>query len=94
MLETGVRPGEAVNLPWTDVYLQPAVRAKFGYIAIRGGKSRYAKRNLSLTAHAAEMLQARKESRSHPGSFRVTLSTRRSSERLLTISIRNSVMIR
>ena len=50
ILETGVRPGEAVNLPWTDVYLQPAVRAKFGYIAIRGGKSRYAKRNLSLTA--------------------------------------------
>jgi integrase len=60
MLETGVRPGEAVNLPWTDVYLQPAVRAKFGYIAIRGGKSRYAKRNLSLTARAAEMLKARK----------------------------------
>jgi integrase len=50
ILETGVRPGEAVNLPWTDVYLQPAVRAKFGYFAIRGGKSSYAKRNLSLTA--------------------------------------------
>jgi integrase len=60
ILETGVRPGEAVNLPWTDVYLQPAVRAKFGYIAIRGGKSRYAKRNLSLTARTAEMLKARR----------------------------------
>lgn len=60
ILETGVRPGEAANLPWADVYLQPAVRAKFGYIAIRRGKSKNAKRNLSLTARAAEMLKARK----------------------------------
>jgi integrase len=60
MLEAGVRPGEAVNLQWSDVYLQPAMRAKFGYIAIRSGKSRNAKRNLSLTARAAAMLRARK----------------------------------
>ena len=60
ILETGVRPGEAANLQWSDVYLQPAVRAKFGYIAIRKGKSLKAKRNLSLTARAAEMLKARK----------------------------------
>ncbi len=60
ILEAGVRPGEAVNLQWRDVYLQPAVRAKFGYIAIRSGKSRNAKRNLSLTARAAAMLKARK----------------------------------
>jgi integrase len=62
ILETGVRPGEAANLPWADVYLQPAVRAKFGYIAIRGGKSKNAKRNLSLTPRAAEMLKARRAS--------------------------------
>jgi len=60
ILETGVRPGEAVNLRWTDVYLNPAVHAELGYIAVRVGKSRNAKRNLSLTAHAAEMLKARK----------------------------------
>ena len=60
ILEAGVRTGEAVGLQWKDVYLQPAVRAKFGYIAIRSGKSRNAKRNLSLTARAAEMLKARK----------------------------------
>jgi len=64
-----VRPGEAVDLPWTDVYLQPAVRAKFGYIAIRGGKSRNAKRNLSLTACAAEMLKARKAATKSPWVF-------------------------
>jgi integrase len=60
ILESGIRPGEAANLQWPDVYLQPAVRAKFGYIAIRHGKSKNAKRNLSLTARAAEMLKARK----------------------------------
>ena len=60
ILESGVRPGEAAGLQWADVYLQPAVRAKFGYIAIRKGKSLKAKRNLSLTARAAEMLKARK----------------------------------
>ncbi len=60
MLETGVRPGEAVGLQWPDVRLQTAVHAKHGYIVIRGGKSRNAKRNLRLTARAAEMLKARK----------------------------------
>ena len=60
ILESGIRPGEAANLPWADVYLQPAVRAKFGYIAIRHGKSKNAKRNLSLTVRASEMLKARK----------------------------------
>jgi integrase len=60
ILESGIRPGEALNLQWSDVYLQPAVRAKFGYIAIRGGKSKNARRNLSLTATAAEMLKTRK----------------------------------
>jgi integrase len=60
ILETGVRPGEASNLRWADVYLQPAVHAALGYIAIRAGKSKNAKRNLSLTERAADMLKARK----------------------------------
>jgi integrase len=60
ILEAGIRPGEAVSLRWSDVYLQPAVHAKLGYIAVRKGKSPKAKRNLSLTARAAEMLKARK----------------------------------
>jgi integrase len=60
ILETGVRPGEAVNLQWSDVRLQSAVHARFGYIQIRDGKSKNAKRNLSLTVRAAEMLRTRK----------------------------------
>jgi integrase len=49
MLEAGLRPGEAVNLRWQHVSLQPAADAGFGYIAVRDGKSKNAKRNLSLT---------------------------------------------
>ena len=55
-----MRPGEAAGLKWADVRLQAAVHARYGYIVIRGGKSRNAKRNLRLTARAAEMLKARK----------------------------------
>jgi integrase len=57
-----VRPGEAASLTWADVYLNPAVHAGLGYVAIRRGKSKNTKRNLSLTTRAAEMLKARKAS--------------------------------
>lgn len=60
MLETGVRSGEAVALEWKDVHLDPAVHARFGYIRIRKGKSANAKRNLSLSERAAQMLRQRK----------------------------------
>jgi integrase len=60
ILDTGVRPGEACNLGWSEVHLEPAINARFGYIHITGGKSRYAKRNLSLTSRAGEMLRTRK----------------------------------
>jgi integrase len=59
ILETGVRPGDAVGLQWPDVRLQTAVNAKHGYLVIRGGKSRNAKRNLRLTARAPDMLKSR-----------------------------------
>lgn len=69
ILEAGVRPGEAANLKWADVYLTPAVHAELGYIAIRDGKSRNAKRNLSLTQRAAEMLKGRKAAVKSPWVF-------------------------
>ena len=60
ILETGFRVGKGVGLQWPDVHLQPAVHAKFGYIRIRKGKSKNAKRNLSLSERAAAMLRERK----------------------------------
>ena len=59
LLDTGMRVGEALNLRWADVHLDPAQNAKQGYIRIWEGKSKYAKRNLSLTDRAAAMLRQR-----------------------------------
>jgi len=62
MLDTGVRPGEACALEWQHVRLDPAAGSKFGYIHVPGGKSKNAKRNLSLTARVAAMLTERRKS--------------------------------
>jgi integrase len=62
MLDTGMRPGEACAMEWSHVRLQPAAGSKFGYVHIPGGKSKNAKRNLSLTARLAAMLTARRKS--------------------------------
>jgi integrase len=60
MLDTGVRVGEASQLGWADVFLKPAIGARHGYVRIRRGKSKNARRTLSLTPRVAEMLKARK----------------------------------
>lgn len=59
IMDTGLRVGEAVNLEWSDVYLAPVGGAKYGYLCVRKGKSKNAKRNISLTARVREMLIAR-----------------------------------
>ncbi len=66
MIETGLRCGEATSLEWRDVRLQPAAGAKFGYLTIREGKSRYAKRNVSLTGRVRQMLEGRASSAEGP----------------------------
>jgi integrase len=62
ILDTGLRVGEALSLEWTDVRLDPAKGAKFGYIQVREGKSRNARRAVSLTARASSMLRVRTQS--------------------------------
>lgn len=57
--ERAARQIEAVGLQWTDVHLKPVGEAKYGYIRIGRGKSKNAKRNLSVSATAAGMLRAR-----------------------------------
>lgn len=59
MLETGMRVGEVVTLEKTDVHLGPSNGAKFGYLRIRDGKSKNARRVVSLTAGVSSMLKVR-----------------------------------
>ena len=59
ILDTGLRVGEALALEWSDVHLDPVGSAKFGYVHVRDGKSRFARRNVSVTTRVREMLRGR-----------------------------------
>jgi integrase len=54
LLGTGLRLGEA--LKWTDIELDAANGKKLGYLFVREGKSKNARRHVSLTPSAQEML--------------------------------------
>ncbi len=60
LLDAGLRLGEALKLQWADIHAQPVDGARFGYLFIRDGKSKYAKRPVPLTARVAQMLEARR----------------------------------
>jgi integrase len=64
ILETGLRVGEVLALEWSDLCLEAAPGAKFGYLRVRDGKSRNARRTVCLTARAEAML-AERRSASH-----------------------------
>jgi integrase len=59
MLETGLRIGEVLNLEWPDVTLEPVNGARFGYVRIRDGKTKNARRTVPLTDRATEVLHSR-----------------------------------
>lgn len=59
LLDTGLRVGELVALEKVDIHLNKTNGAKFGYLQVRSGKSKNAKRTISLTARASEMLRFR-----------------------------------
>lgn len=54
VLDTGLRLGECLALRWADV--------SEGWLTVRDGKSRYARRSLPLTARVRAMLNGRKAS--------------------------------
>jgi integrase len=61
VLEAGLRIGEVLSLPWTDVVLDPLPGSRFGYIRIRDGKSKNARRIIPLTDKATQMLRNRQQ---------------------------------
>jgi integrase len=69
VLDTGQRIGEALALEWADIHLEPASGAKFGYLHVRDGKSRFARRNVPLTVRVRAMLENRKGQSKSPWVF-------------------------
>jgi integrase len=69
LLDTGMRIGEALALQWPDVHFEPATGAKSGYIHVRDGKSKFARRNLSMTQRARAMLTKRAADATTPWVF-------------------------
>jgi integrase len=67
MVETGLRIGEVLNLEWKDVTLKPLHGSRFGFIRIREGKSKSARRVVPLTDRCSAMLQSRLKSKTVPG---------------------------
>jgi integrase len=60
LLDTGLRIGEALRLLWPDIHFEHAMNAKYGWLHVREGKSRNARRNVPLTNRVAAMLTDRK----------------------------------
>lgn len=63
MLQTGLRIGEALRLEWADVTLDPVNGARFGFVRVREGKSKNARRIIPLTDRAADLLRKRSDER-------------------------------
>ncbi len=61
MLDTGLRLGEALALQWADIHLEPANGARFGYLRVREGKSKKARRNVPLTTRVGAILRGRRD---------------------------------
>ena len=69
LLDTGLRVGEALALEWRDIHIEPVNGAKFGYLRVREGKSRFARRNVPLTDRVKVMLEGRKAEGKSPWVF-------------------------
>jgi integrase len=59
ILDTGMRPEEVFRIEWPNVRLQPADRSRYGYIFNPLGKTKYARRNVSMTARMQALLEMR-----------------------------------
>jgi integrase len=59
LLDTALRLGEALSLRWSDVHLEPAGAARYGWIQVREGKSRNARRTVPLAARVGALLAAK-----------------------------------
>jgi integrase len=66
ILDGGFRPEEVFRMRWEDVHFEPAGKALYGYAHIPIGKTKYARRNVSMTARVKALLEMRHEGQGKP----------------------------
>jgi integrase len=69
LLDTGLRIGEALALQWPDVHLEPAGNARYGWIKVKDGKSKNARRTVPLTTRAEHLLREKQQVAKSPWVF-------------------------
>jgi integrase len=60
LLDAGLRLGEALRLQWPDIHFEPSGSARYGWLQVREGKSKNARRTVPLTGRVAAALTVRK----------------------------------
>ena len=63
LLDSGLRLGEALALQWSNVHLEPAGNARYGWIHIIEGKTKNARRTVPLAARVGQLLDSRHQAR-------------------------------
>jgi integrase len=66
ILDAGMRPEEVCRMRYEHLHLEPVNGSRFGYLHNPSGKTKWAKRNLSLTARVHGLLEMRWEAAGKP----------------------------
>ncbi len=61
LLDSGLRLGEALSLQWSDVHLEPAGSARYGWLQVRDGKSKNARRTVPLASRVGRLLDEKQK---------------------------------
>ena len=66
IIDGGWRPEEIFRARWENTRFRPAGLAAYGYVANLHGKTKFAKRNISMTARVRALLEMRFEEQGRP----------------------------
>jgi integrase len=66
IIDGGFRPEEVFRMSWEEVNFRPAGKAAYGYVHVSVGKTKYARRNVSMTARVKALLEMRHEAQGKP----------------------------
>jgi len=66
IIDTGMRPEEVFRMRWENLHLRPTGEGRFGHVFNPNGKTKYARRNIPLTARLKALLEMRHEAQRKP----------------------------